>query len=452
MSSISLDGNKYISRLHNKITFIKMSMLAINSVAIFFILTLIYNTTVYIYDYHIASSFLHSIETLPEKPAFILGSGIILICILIGSFIIRETYGTNSEKIILFTLFIDFVVSILIISMLDFNYNGILFWFFANVIAYTKDIRGRFSFFILSIITLLVTDYELLAIRYPLFSIDSYISYYSSAQQQYLIGLFNSLISINIIVFIMFCIFVIQEQRGVINEVNKLYQDLSIANQKLMDANTELKEYADIKEKMGETRERNRLAREIHDTLGHTLTGISAGIDACIELVEKSPDLTKKQLVIISQVVRQGLSDIRNSVNKLRPDVLKHQELGDAIKNMISGIQKLTNTDIHLNCDVEYLCFGEDEENAIYRIIQESLTNAIRHGQATKIDVNISRKYNDLILSIIDNGVGCKTMKKGFGTNHIVERIKLLNGKVDFNGNNGFRVNAVIPIRWGEKS
>ena len=85
--------------------------------------------------------------------------------------------------------------------------------------------------------------------------------------------------------FILYMIFLVQEK---INESKKFLQ----MNQELQDLNEQLKEYANIREKMGATRERNRLAREIHDTLGHTLTGLSVGIDACVLMSEIDPAAT----------------------------------------------------------------------------------------------------------------------------------------------------------------
>ena len=89
--------------------------------------------------------------------------------------------------------------------------------------------------------------------------------------QSVLSSIHNTLASLNIIMFILYMIFLVQEK---INESKKFLQ----MNQELQDLNEQLKEYANISEKMGATRERNRLAREIHDTLGHTLTGLSQSI------------------------------------------------------------------------------------------------------------------------------------------------------------------------------
>lgn len=304
---------------------------------------------------------------------------------------------------------------------------------------------------LLSIAGILIADYELIAINYNLYSIEDYISFYNSTTQQYIIGFYNIIVSINIIVFIIYCIYVIQDQRGTINEVKTLYDKLSKANEDLQEANNQLKEYSKLMEKMGETKERNRLAREIHDTLGHTLTGISAGIDACIATVERSPAETKKQLEVIAKVTREGIKDIRRSVNRLRPDALERLNLETAIQKMIKEVESMANTNIFFESQVDHLKFDSDEEDTIYRVIQESLTNAIRHGKATQVWVQIRSEEGEIILTIKDNGIGCKVMKKGFGTRHIVERIEMLNGKVEFEGTNGFTVTARIPIRWGEK-
>ena len=75
--------------------------------------------------------------------------------------------------------------------------------------------------------------------------------------------------------FVVYCVNIINQQQGNLDEIHAL-------NEQLQDVNEQLQEYSVMAEKMAETRERNRLAREIHDTLGHTLTGIAAGIDACL--------------------------------------------------------------------------------------------------------------------------------------------------------------------------
>ena len=83
-------------------------------------------------------------------------------------------------------------------------------------------------------------------------------------------------------------------------------------------------------------------------------------------------------------------------------------------------------------------------------MIQESITNAVRHGHAGQIWVTMKRIDGEVLLEVKDDGIGCKELKSGFGTRHMKERIEMLGGTVSFDGQKGFKVTAHIPIRWGE--
>ncbi|MCR5290294.1 MAG: sensor histidine kinase, partial [Treponema sp.] len=286
-------------------------------------------------------------------------------------------------------------------------------------------------------------SFDFMDVFYPLYSVSTYIAVYSGQWQLILFILLYSFSALNLISFILYCIQMIREQKNTIDEINRLYQ-------KLAKANDELRQYADIKEKMGETKERNRLAMEIHDTLGHSLTGISVGVDTCIAIMDTNPTVAKAQLKVISGVAKNGIADIRRSVSTLQNDLPKHTTLEQNIRDMISKAQKATGTHISFNTVTE-LHFEDDEENAIFRVIQESVTNAIRHGHAKKIDVTISRKDNKLKIIISDNGVGCDSFVSGFGTTHMKERVAMLDGSIDFISHNGFTVIADIPLRQDEK-
>lgn len=143
------------------------------------------------------------------------------------------------------------------------------------------------------------------------------------------------------------------------------------------------------------------------------------------------------------------VTDVRRSINALRPDVLEKMDLEKALTQMMDEMRSSTNVEIVYTCTTGLGGFNEDEENVIYRIIQESITNAIRHGMADKICVNISRKYDTLDICVSDNGKGCGEIKKGFGLHHMEERLSMLQGSLSYRGDNGFIVDAHIPIRWG---
>ena len=90
----------------------------------------------------------------------------------------------------------------------------------------------------------------------------------------------------------------------------------------------------------------------------------------------------------------------------------------------------------------------DDEEDTIYRIVQEGITNAIRHGHASRIFINFKKVDIWLVIRIRDNGIGCKDIHKGFGLTHMKERVDMLHGTVTYSSNNGFQVVAKLPIRW----
>ena len=231
----------------------------------------------------------------------------------------------------------------------------------------------------------------------------------------------------------------------------ELNKRLEIANTDLQRTNEELEKSLMDNARLAEIRERNRIAREIHDTLGHTLTGLAAGIDACIALAGDDKPALRNQLDLLSKVSRNGIKDIRMSVSSLRPDAPERLNLKSAIEELVENTKRVAGVNINFDCDTINLKFDEDEEMAIYRIVQESLTNAIRHGKAKNIDVSIKKNYGSISLLICDDGIGCEKIEAGFGLRHIRERVNMLKGQVNFSSEEGFKVEAMIPIRWGEE-
>ena len=431
-----------------KLRDIRVLMMAVNFIAVLFTAVSVAATTEYICSRYEARDFLDTVHAIPVQPRMNVIVVTALYLLLVAVFIAQERYVNQTGKIYLL-LVLEFVISAVIVGVMNFNYNGLFFLVFTGVMYHAKGDKGKYLVICLALISFLLTDSKLLSINFELYSINDYFNFYDASLQQYLLGGYNLLNSLNIILFIIYCILMIQQQRGTIDEVNLLYEEIRKTNQDLENANHQLKEYAKITERMGETKERNRLAREIHDTLGHTLTGISVGIDACIAMVELAP--AEAHLERISEVARNGLLEIRRSVNELKPDALERLGLESSITKMITDMKSVTDMQIFFDCRIRPLKFDEDEESAIYRVIQESLTNAMRHGKASRVRIVMERQEDTAVLTINDNGIGCGEIKNGFGTKHIMERIGMLNGTVEFKSENGFSVIARIPIRWGEE-
>lgn len=333
--------------------------------------------------------------------------------------------------------------------VLNFSYVGMVLLILGDMMGYFSDMKRRFIFAAAICAVYMVLDYDLLSARYHIISIETCWEYYRNDVQSVLLGIKNILNSLNMFLFILYMIVLILNQMSEKERILSLNEKLNQANSELTEANRKLEEYARESVKAAETRERNRLAREIHDTLGHSLTGIITGIDACVMLMDVAPEAVKEQLKAIADVARQGVKDVRRSVKALRPDALENLELEKAILQMIDEMRRSTNVKIEYQCGTRLKDFNKDEEDIIYRIIQESITNSIRHGKADQIWIHIDREYNMLKIHLKDNGIGCSHIHKGFGLHHMEERLDMLKGTLSYNGNDGFTVEASIPIRWG---
>ncbi|WP_329736550.1 sensor histidine kinase [Catenibacterium mitsuokai] len=94
--------------------------------------------------------------------------------------------------------------------------------------------------------------------------------------------------------------------------------------------------------------------------------------------------------------------------------------------------------------------FENTKEDILFRVIQESVTNAVRHGDATHIDISLYIEDNSLYLKIQDNGQGCEEIHYGFGLKQMKERLGMINGKVAYDGHHGFLTIVTIPLQEGE--
>lgn len=366
----------------------------------------------------------------------VLGVGF-YICLLI-----LLTITTSNMWAFLGKTVLEIVLGSMICFILHLGYKGIIFLIMADAIKYVQDNIKRARVIAVLGIVYLMIDARIVTLVYPIVPLETMWLFYDSHQVAVLMLVLSILTTLNLFCFIAYIVSMFLNQMSERKRIMTLFQELEAKNEQLIMQSKELEVATQVKE-------RNRLAREIHDTLGHSLTGITTGIDACVMLMDIAPEATKQQLKAIAEVARQGIKDVRRSINALRPDALEHTNLKQGLQQMIEETSRSTGVEIVFNCSLELAIFSTDEEDIIYRIVQESITNGIRHGKATHIDVNICREFNNLYIAVLDNGIGCKDPKKGFGLHHMEERLQMLNGELTYSGENGFEIHAKIPIRWG---
>lgn len=429
------------------VKFINYSMKIYNFLIYTAISIIIANTTYLISYSQEARAFLEKIECIPMKPIWVV-SGVIInyILLVIVMELIRIKKGNT--KIVIIFYGIEIIICLTLMYIVNMSYSGIILVVVADILTYMNNKKYKAILLSIMLAIYILSDYDFISLRLNIISFSQHLTYYNKSIQSYLLGLKSMAIAINSMIFILYMITLIRIQSDENKRIKILNKKLNEANEELSLMNIKLKDYAKTNEKMAETRERNRLAREIHDTIGHNLTGIIAGIDACTTMMDYDLNEVKSQLTIISDVARQGINEVRRSVRALRPDALENLSLEDAIKRMISDISKTAKVNVEFNKFIDDFKFNTDEEDAIYRVIQEGITNSIRHGKATNIRVNVKKDNEILKIEIEDNGIGCKEVKKGFGLQHIKEQINLLNGDIYYNGEKGFVLIVSIPIRW----
>ncbi|MDD4370047.1 MAG: sensor histidine kinase [Anaerostipes sp.] len=438
-----------MNQSNRNLNYLKIGMCTLNFIIICFLAVTILITTYRVENQYKAREFLNEITYMPREPMQMIFIVFISFFLLILVMEYRNKIRTSSW-IRMGIYGLELALCLVIIRYLYVGYNGIILLVIADIAASIIYKQNRYLFIVIMCGVFVFADYNLLSTKFSIISFQEYLSVYPSGVEMILLGIRNVMVSLNIIVFGMYMIVLMRNQMKENARIALLNIQLQTANSKLQDMNVKLQDYAMMQEKMGETKERNRVAREIHDTLGHTMTGLSAGIDACIAMIDYSVEGTKKQLSVLSEVSRQGIKDIRRSVNKLRPDALEHLNLEDAIKKMMEDTMAVSDVKIYFTNHVNQLKFNTDEEDVIYRVVQESITNAIRHGRAEMVWVTIEKKDKWLTVLIHDNGQGCENVKEGFGLVHMEERIQMLQGKLSYLGGHGFTVKAEIPIRWGE--
>lgn len=393
-----------------------------------------------------ARAFLEKASSLPRVPWTIPVISIGVFVFLITTMYLCRCMSFPTWLVII----IQLVCGIIIMMSLDMNYNGVFLLVTANMLDLLKNDGKKLRLIAAFGVSLLIFDFQFCQRFMNITSFEVYLEYYRNISASALLAVKNGMTAINIIIFIIYTILLLGEQVDENEKIYELNQKLNLTNIELKHANEELANYASESERIAQTKERNRLAREIHDTLGHTLTGIIAALDAAIAILPISVDQTKLQLEMIRDVARQGMTDVRRSVSALRPDVLEREDLLSAITQTISEATSTANVEIDFINEIDVLKFNEDEEDIIYRIIQEGITNSIRHGKANHISISLRKEFSIITLKIHDDGIGTDNVKYGFGLTHMKERLDMLGGELLITGNDGFTILATIPIRWGE--
>jgi signal transduction histidine kinase len=222
----------------------------------------------------------------------------------------------------------------------------------------------------------------------------------------------------------------------------------------LSEANLDFQELATRVQRETQEQERRRITREIHDIVGYTLTNIQMMMEAATDLVRRDSTGLEDLLVKSRDQAQRGLLETRRAMRNLRAvSEVRAAGLG-RVTEVARIFEKATKVAVRLNFGNTTDSLGERVDDVVYRMVQECLTNALRHGNATEISVSFWVINGTLRLSIADNGVGSKEIVPGIGLAGMTERLAHVGGTMKAeNTPFGFLVFCEIPLEGsaGEK-
>ncbi|WMJ86011.1 sensor histidine kinase [Anaerocolumna sp. MB42-C2] len=279
----------------------------------------------------------------------------------------------------------------------------------------------------------------------------NFISYYINSDNLYTRS-FWDMVTVNSSVLLLFfsimCLvkYEINQRR----KISKMMYDLKVKSKLLEDTNIKLCDNANNIEDLTILKERNRIAREIHDTLGHTLTSVLIELEAGERLMKIDKESAAEKIGLAKGQVRKGLNDIRESVGILNK--------GKAVADFTASLKLLLDeTARHGEIFVRYEIsdmppLTEFQEKALFRALQEGLTNGIKHGKSSAFIFLLNYDTNNLRFHLQDNGTGCDKIVFGFGLSAMEYRIREVGGILDITSSlqEGCCINITIPIKKRE--
>ncbi|MES9951862.1 MAG: sensor histidine kinase [Candidatus Thiodiazotropha sp. 6PLUC2] len=207
-----------------------------------------------------------------------------------------------------------------------------------------------------------------------------------------------------------------------------------------------------------EEEERKRISRELHDGLGQLLTGMGLHVQRCLNDCDENQDQTmpaehRDSLEAISSMVKQAMSEVRSICSAIRPAILDDLGVLPAISWQCRQISKIcSDTQVVTDFDVDESAIPDDYKSVIYRIVQESLNNAVKYSKAKTISVSLLQAHDAIHLLVIDDGVGFDPSeiqgKIGMGLVGMRERAESVEGRIriDTGINQGVQIRASFPL------
>jgi signal transduction histidine kinase len=241
-----------------------------------------------------------------------------------------------------------------------------------------------------------------------------------------------------IYIFLVAVVFVLAFTQALASEV-RLREKLDVASQQLAAQAAQAEEMATLAE-------RERVARELHDSLGHALTAAHVHLQVAERHAIEHPERAKTAIVCAREVVRTGLDDLRETVRTLKTPASEPLDLRAALQRLVRTHHTET---LHVTVNLHNVSqtMPSHMSLALYRVAQEALTNVIKHAHASEASITLSANDGKWCLRVQDNGHGLPAnYREGFGLTGIRERLSELGGRLTLDVDAGTRLIAEIPL------
>ena len=232
--------------------------------------------------------------------------------------------------------------------------------------------------------------------------------------------------------------------------ISQIMTRLREQGESLRQVNAQLTHYASTLENLTVSRERNRMARELHDTLAHTLTGLSVTLETVKAYWDVDKDKARGLLDKSLETTRTGVKETRRALKSLRASPLEDMGLTLAIQKMAESTTARANLDLKLALPNPIPNLAPDVEQTVYRIAQEAVENVAHHANAEKLSVKLESINDGLRLTVQDDGMGFDPRDKvstgHFGLVGMKERAELAGGNLTIYSQKGKGTKVVLEI------
>lgn len=235
----------------------------------------------------------------------------------------------------------------------------------------------------------------------------------------------------------------------VANFILRFYNNNLHLRKALKEADESKAQLKEVYEELSRTavfEERNRIAKDIHDNAGHSMTTVIMQTEAAKLLIDSNPEEAKNRIISANMQAKNALEQMRESVHLLAGRNQVHT-LKEEIEEIIA--QTIDGTELKVRCDIEDITVREEVFRYVCNSVKECLANGIRHGKATAFYIEM-KKSSEINILISDNGCGAGgEIKEGFGLRGVREKAEALGGRCSFSSeaDEGFEVEISLPLK-----